>query len=131
MTAERIAELRQKVIRLARSYDVNPDERADFNAALNLAEEALRLREALERIGKRGHLDTCSCALGDYPCDCHVAIARAALAKAAALSPRGETCATCGGISYVTRAEYNHHPRKTKRCPDCAKPAPRGENEDR
>lgn len=54
---------------------------ADFSELLDLAEEALRCRGALETIAKSGHRDTCSCSLGDYPCDCHVSIARATLAK--------------------------------------------------
>ena len=40
------------------------------------------LVEALEAVMYRPHVDTCSSELGEYQCDCHVNIARKALAKA-------------------------------------------------
>lgn len=43
------------------------------------AERIDRFREALDRIAKGPHLDTCSAALGAYPCDCHLSVAYAAL----------------------------------------------------
>lgn len=43
--------------------------------------EVARMREALEQVAARQHSDTCSHALSsEYDCDCHVALARAALA---------------------------------------------------
>lgn len=43
------------------------------------AERIDRFREALDRIAKGPHLDTCSASLGTYPCDCHLSVAYAAL----------------------------------------------------